>query len=273
MKIPLVQGRLFADNDRADTVPVALINENLARKLWPRGDAIGARVKVDDNNTGPRPVEIVGVVGDVKHEGLESDSVFDIYIPMAQVHPDNVRSIADSHYWVLRSHAERRALESAFLGELQKIDRDAATSSIRTMDDFLADSIAPRKFSLRLLTLFSVAALLLAVTGIYGTVSYAVTQRTPEIGVRLALGARHSQVFKLILGQGFKAIALGLAIGLAGALALSRVIRGLLFNVTPSDPLTFILVSAILLLVALVAAALPAHRATGVDPLIALRNE
>lgn len=273
MKIPLEQGRLFDDHDRGDTIPVALINANLARRLWPNGNTIGMQLRVDDNNTGPRPVEIVGVVGDVKHDGLEGDPAFDIYIPMAQVHEDNAGTITNSHYWVIKARAEQHSLEVALLNELKKIDRDAATSNIRTMNDFLSDSIAPRRFSLRLLTVFSAAALLLAVMGIYGTVAYSVRQRTPEIGVRLALGAQQSQVFKLILGHGLKIITLGLVLGLAGAFALSRLIRGLLFNVTPSDPLTFVLVSALLFFVAMIAAAIPARRATRVDPLIALRNE
>jgi len=273
MKIPLVKGRLFDDHDRSDTVPVALINDSLARRLWPNRDAIGEQLRVDDNNTGPRPIEIVGVVGDVRQDSLEGEPAFDIYIPMAQVHADNVDTITNSHYWVIRSTVQQRSLEAALLGELQKIDRDAATSNIRTMNDFLSESVAPRRFSLRLLMIFSVAALLLAVTGIYGTVSYSVRQRTPELGVRLALGAQHAQVFRLILGQGLKVIVLGLAIGLVGAFALSRVIRGLLYNVTPSDPLTFLLVSVILLVVATIGAIVPARRATRVDPLIALRNE
>lgn len=192
---------------------------------------------------------------------------------MAQVHEDNVGTISNSHYWVIKARADRRSLEVALLSELKKIDRDAATSSIRTMDEFLSDSIAPRKFSLRLLTIFSAAALLLAVMGIYGTVAYSVKQRTPEIGVRLALGAQQSQVFRLILGHGFRIVALGLVLGLAGVFALSRLMRGLLFNVTPGDPLTFVLVSAILLFVAMLAASVPARRATRVDPLIALQNE
>lgn len=273
MKIPLVHGRLFDDHDRGDTIPVALINDNLARRLWPNGNALGTQLRVDDNNTGPRPVEIVGVVGNVKHDGLEGDPAFDIYIPMAQVHEDNLGTITNSHYWVIKARADRRSLEVALLSELKKIDRDAATSSIRTMDEFLSDSIAPRKFSLRLLTIFSAAALLLAVMGIYGTVAYSVKQRTPEIGVRLALGAQQSQVFRLILGHGLKVVALGLVVGLAGAFALSRLMRGLLFNVTPGDPLTFVLVSAVLFFVAMLAAGVPARRATRVDPLIALRNE
>jgi len=273
LKIPLVKGRLFDDHDRSDTIPVGLVNDSLARRLWPNRDAIGEQLHVDDNNTGPRPIEVVGVVGDVRQDSLEGEAAFDIYIPMAQVHEDNVDTITNSHYWVIRSTVQQRSLEAAFMGELQKIDRDAATSNIRTMNDFLSESIAPRRFSLRLLTIFSVAALLLAVTGIYGTVSYSVRQRTPELGVRLALGAQHAQVFRLILGQGLKVIVLGLSIGLVGAFALSRVIRGLLFNVTPSDPLTFLLVSAVLLVVATIAAIVPARRATRVDPLIALRNE
>jgi putative ABC transport system permease protein len=273
MKIPLVQGRLFDEHDRSNTIPVALINEHLAGRLWPKGDAVGAQLRVDDNNTGPRPVEIVGVVGDVKQDILEGDAAFDVYIPMAQVHEDNVGTITNSHYWIIKARADRRSLESTLLSELKKIDRDAATSNIRTMNEFLSESIAPRRFSLRLLTVFSVAALLLAVMGIYGTISYSVRQRTPEIGLRLALGAQQSQVFRLILGHGLKIITVGLVLGLVGAFALSRLIRGLLFNVTPSDPLTFVLVSAILFFISMLAATVPARRATRVDPLIALRNE
>jgi predicted permease len=273
MKIPLLQGRWFNNHDKADSVPVALINEAMSRRLWPKGDAIGAHINIDDNNTGPRPVEIAGVVGNVKHVNLESEETLDIYIPLAQIHEDGVGMITNSQYWVVRSKSERLSLEKAFLGELQKVDRDTATSAIRPLEHYLAESVASRRFSLRILTIFSVAALLLAVTGIYGVVSYAVTQRTPEIGIRLALGAGRTNVFRLILRQGLTVALLGLVIGLAGALALTRVIRTLLFGVTPSDPLTFIFVSLVLIVVALIACSLPARRATKVDPLIALRNE
>ena len=273
MKIPLLRGRSFDDHDSADSPPVALVNEAMARRLFPKGDAIGAHINIDDNNTGPRPVEISGIVGNVKQLSLENDQAFDIYIPMAQVHEDNVGRLTNSQYWVVRSKAESRSFETAFLGELQKVDRDVASSNIRSMEDYLSESVAPRRFSLRMLTIFSVAALLLAMTGIYGVVSYTVTQRTPEIGIRLALGAGRIQVFRLILGQGVRVVFLGLVLGLAGALALSRVIRSLLFNVTPSDPLTFVIVSVVLIVVALIACSIPAQRATKVDPLIALRNE
>ncbi len=273
MKIPLLQGRSFVDHDNATSPPVVLINETMARRLFPMGDSIGARLNVDDNNTGSRQVEIAGIVGNVKQLSLESDHAFDIYIPMAQVHEDNVGAITNSQYWVIRSTAESRSLEKAFPGELQKIDRDAATSNIKTLEEYLSESVAPRRLSLQILTIFSLAALLLAVTGIYGVVSYTVTQRTPEIGIRLALGARRAQVFRLILSQGIKVVLLGLGLGLVGSLAATRVIRTLLFEVTPGDPLTFVFVSVVLIVVALAACSIPAQRATRVDPLISLRNE
>jgi len=273
MKIPLLHGRSFDDRDRADTVPVALINESMARRLWPKGDATSAHISIDDNNTGPRPIEIVGVVGNVKHNSLEGEETLDIYIPLAQVHEDNVGTVTNSHYWVARTKADTRTIQTSFLEELRKIERDAATSDIRPVEDYLSESIAPRRFSLRILTIFSVAALLLAITGIYGVVSYTVSQRTRELGIRLALGAGRTRVFRLILAQGFAVVCLGLTVGIVAALALTRIIRSLLFGVTASDPLTFIFVSMLLLVVALIACGVPAHRATKVDPLIALRNE
>jgi len=273
MKIPLQQGRLFDEHDNAGSVPVVLINETLARRFWPKADAIGAHINIDDNNTGPRPVEIVGVIGNVKHLSLESDPTFDIYVPMAQIHDDVVGLVTNSHYWIVRLKTDSQAVEGAFRRELQDVDRDAATSNVRTLEDFISDSVAPRRFNLRVLTIFSLAALLLAATGIYGIVSYTVKQRTPEIGIRLALGAGRTNVFRLILGQGLRMVLLGLALGLVGAVAMTRVIRSLLFGVTPNDALTFVVVSLLLILMALIACSLPAQRATKVDPLIALRNE
>jgi len=273
MKIPLLRGRDFDEHDQSDSPPVALVNEAMARRLFPQGDVIGTRVNVDDNNTGPRPIEIAGVVGNVKQRNLESEEAFDIYIPMAQVHEDNVEGLTNSQYWVVRGQADDRQIEKAFTAEVQKIDREAAMSNTRTLEEYLSESIAPRRFSLRILTIFSTAALLLAVTGIYGVVSYTVTQRTPEIGIRLALGARRTQVFRLILGQGLKVVSFGLTFGLLGALALTRVLRGFLFGITPSDPMTFVFVTLTLILITLAACSIPARRATKVDPLIALRNE
>jgi predicted permease len=273
MKIPLLQGRTIDAHDTADSVKVVIINETMARRFWPDQSPIGARINIDDNNTGPRPVEIAGVVGNVKHMSLESNPTFDLYLPFAQVHEDSVAMLANTHYWLVRSTADAFAVEAAFRHELQSIDRDVATSNVRTLDDFLSDSVAPRRFNLRVLTIFSVAALLLAATGIYGVVSYTVKQRTPEIGIRLALGAGKINVFRLVLGQGLKVVFAGVVLGAIGALAMTRVIRNLLFGVTPTDALTFVLVSLTLIVIALIACSLPARRAMKVDPLIALRNE
>jgi len=273
MRIPLLQGRGFSEHDRADSVAVALVNEAMAHRLWPDGNAVGAYINIDDNNTGPRPVEITGVVGNVRHQNLETPETLDIYIPLAQIHEDNIGMITNSQYWVIRSKGEGQSVESNLLKELQKIDREVATSNIRPMEDYLSESVAPRRFSLRILTIFAIAALLLAVTGIYGVVSYNVSQRTSEIGIRLALGAGRARIFRLILGQGVGVVFLGLALGLGGAFALTRLIRTLLFGVAPTDPPTFVFVSLILLVVALIACSLPARRATKVDPLVALRNE
>ena len=273
MKIPLMQGRPFDNHDGPNSVPVVLINDTMARRFWPSGSAVGNRIHVDDNNQGPRPVEIVGVVGNVKHLSLESEPTFDIYFPMAQIHEDSVGLVANNHYWIVRSRMPRHAIEEAFARALRGVDRDVAMSNVKTLEEYLSDSVAPRKFNLRILTIFSVAALLLAVTGIYGVVAYSVTQRKPEIGIRLALGAGKGNVFRLILGQGLKLALAGVVLGAAAALGITRVIRTMLFGVTPTDIFTFTLVSLLLVLVALIACSIPAHRATKVDPLIALRNE
>jgi putative ABC transport system permease protein len=181
--------------------------------------------------------------------------------------------VTNNHYWVVRSSGDSQSLETAFRREVQSIDRDAATSSVRTLEDYLSDSVALRKFNLRVLTVFSISALLLAATGLYGIVSYTVTQRIPEIGVRLALGAGSARVFRLILSQGLKLVLIGVGLGMIGAFAVTRVIRSLLFGVDANDPLTFVFVSMLLTLVALIACIVPARRATKVDPLIALRSE
>lgn len=273
MNIPLLRGRLIENHDNGDSPRVVVINETMARRLWPNGSPIGERINIDDNNVGPRPVEIVGVVGNVKHTNLEGAPTFDIYLPMAQVPDDGVSFITNTQYWVVRSKTDSRAIETAFRRELQSIDRDVAMSNVKTLEDYLSDTLAPRKFNVRVLTIFAVAALLLSVTGIYGVVSYTVTQRTPEIGIRLALGAARTNVFRLILGQGLRVVLAGIALGVLGAFAMTRVIRTLLFGVTPTDVLTFVFVSVILIVVSLIACSAPARRATKVDPLIALRNE
>jgi predicted permease len=273
MKIPLRQGRTFDEHDRAERTPVAIVNETLARKFWPDGNAVGGRIHVDDNDTGPRPLEIVGVVGDVKHVSLEDKPTFDVYLPLAQIHEDSLGVVTNSHYWIMRSHLDARSLEENFRRELRSVDAEVASSNIRLMENYLSDSVAPRRFNLRLLTIFSIAALLLASTGIYGVVSYSVAQRTSEIGIRLALGASRRNIFRIILGHGFRLVVVGLVIGAVGAFGLTRMIRSLMFGVTPNDPLTFVAVSSLLIAITIAAGALPALKATKLDPLKALRSE
>ncbi|HKV34840.1 MAG TPA: ABC transporter permease [Pyrinomonadaceae bacterium] len=273
MNIPLRQGRSIDEHDDADSIPVVLINETMARKLWPNDDAVGNQITIDDNNTGPRPVQIVGVVGDVKQLDLEGDPTFDVYLPLAQVHEDGVSHVTNSLYWVVRSKTDSQVVQNAFRRELREIDPDVATSNIKTLEAYAADAVGPRRFILRLLTTFSIAALVLAATGIYGVISYSVAQRRQEIGIRLALGAGPARVFRLILVQGLKLVSVGLLLGLAVALGLTRVMRSLLFGITPNDPFTFVIVSALLILVTLLASGIPARRAAEVNPLVALRNE
>jgi ABC-type antimicrobial peptide transport system permease subunit len=194
-------------------------------------------------------------------------------LPLAQVPEDGVSTLVNGQHWVIRSTADAKSLETAFRNELRSIDPDVATANVRIMESYLSESIAPRRFNLRLLTIFSIAALLLAATGVYGLISYSVSQRTPEIGIRLALGASRQNIFRIVLGQGLRLVVIGLVLGFVGALALTRLIRGLMFGITPSDPLTFITVSLILIAFSLLAACLPALRATKLDPLRALRSE
>jgi len=272
MRIPLRQGRAFDPHDKDNGAPVAIVNETLASRFFPKGDVIGSQIQIDDNNTGPRPVEIVGVAGDVKHVSLEDKPTIDIYLPMAQVHEDSVGALINSMYWLLRSNADTAALEPVIRRELRDVDPDIASADLRTLESYLSDSVAPRRFNLRLLTIFSAAALLLAAIGIYGLISYSVAQRTPELGIRLALGASRKNIFRIILSQGLRLVVAGLLLGLIGAFGLTRMIRSLMFGVTPSDPLTFVAVSSLLIVITITAAGLPALRATKLDPLRALRE-
>jgi len=245
----------------------------MASKFWPDGGAVGARINIDDNNDGPRPVEIVGVVGNVKHLSLESAPTFDVYLPLGQAHEDGVGLLTNTLYWVVRSRLDAHDVESVFRQALRDVDREAATSNITTLEHYVADSVGPRKFSLRVLTIFSVAALLLAGTGIYGLASYTVGQRTQEIGIRMALGAKRQKIFELIMVQGLRSVLIGLGLGAVGAFGMTRIIRSLLFGVAPTDVFTFASVSLIMILLALMACGVPARRATAIDPLVALRRE
>ena len=272
-KIPLIAGREFDDHDTPQTVPVALISQGLARRNWPNSSPIGGRLRIDDNDQGPRAVEIVGVVGDVKHLSLDVDASPHIYLPISQVPEDGVAWLTNNQYWLVRSTVDPAILTTSVQREIQSVDRDVPTSNIHPMDQYLAASVGPRRFNLWLLMVFAGAALLLAALGIYGVISYGVAQRRREFGIRLALGAQPADVLKLVVGHGVALAIVGVAVGSFAALLLTRLMQGLLFSVSATDPVTFILVALLLIGVALLACYLPARRATKVDPLVALRYE
>jgi putative ABC transport system permease protein len=215
----------------------------------------------------------VGVVGDVKHLSLDGEPAPHIYLPVQQTHEDGVVWLTNNQHWLLRTTVDPLTLAAAARREIRAIDREAPTSNVRTMEQYLAASVEPRRFNLWLLTIFAGAALLLAGTGLYGVISYGVAQRRHEIGIRMALGARASDVLKLVIGQGIRLALAGVALGLLAALALTRLMKNLLFSVSVTDPLTFLVIAALLTFVALLACYIPARRATQVDPLVALRRE
>jgi putative ABC transport system permease protein len=273
LRIPVLAGREFTERDSADTAHVALVSQRLARRYWPDGSPLGAHLQIDDNDRGPRPVEIVGVVGDVKHLGLDEEPAPHIYLPIHQTDEDAVIWLTNNQYWLLRTAVDPLTLSTAVRRAIQAVDREVPASSIRTMEDYLAASVAPRRFNLWLLTIFAGAALVLAATGLYGVISCGVTQRRREIGIRMALGAQRTQVLALVLGHGLILTTIGITAGIAGAAAGTRLLEGMLFGITRLDPLTFGAVSLVFGLVATVASYLPARRATTVDPMVALRSE
>lgn len=273
LKIPVLAGREFNERDAAQTTSVALISQNLAHRYWPNSNPLGAHLRIDDNDQGPRLVEIVGVVGDVKHLSLDGEPSFHIYLPIHQTHEDGVVWLTNNQYWLLRTTVDPLTLSAAVRHEIQAVDREVPTSSIRTMEQYLDASVAPQRFNLWLLMVFACAALVLAATGLYGVISYGVAQRRHEIGIRMALGAQAGDVLKLVIGQGMALALIGVALGLVAALALTRLMKSLLFSVSATDPLTFLVIAWLLTCVALLACWIPARRATKVDPMAALREE
>jgi putative ABC transport system permease protein len=260
--IPLLRGRDIDDRDVQSSTHVVVVNEALARRYFPNEDALGQHIAIGDATAS----EIVGVVGDVHNTSLEAETKPEMYFPYTQ---DPIPFMT----LTMRSTADTQSLAAAMQREVRAIDRDQPIYNIRMMNEVLAESVSSRRVTMLLLGLFASLSLLLAMVGIYGVISYTVTQRTKEIGIRLALGARASDVMRLIVGQGMLPVLIGVGIGLAAAFALTRVMSSLLFSVSATDPLTFIGVSLLLALVALVACLIPARRATKVDPMVALRYE
>ncbi|MFY9556566.1 MAG: ABC transporter permease, partial [Blastocatellia bacterium] len=261
MGIPLKQGRHFDDGDNELAVPVAIVNETMARQYWPEG-AVGKRFKLGDPEDKRPWMTIVGVTGDLRQMGVEEPVKAEMYIPQRQMKDHQAYAPRDL---VVRTAVDPMSLVSAVRDEIRAVDPDQPISNIRTMDEVLGQETAPRRLSVTLLTVFAALALLLATLGIYGVLAYFVVQHTPEIGVRLALGAPQSEILKLVLKKGMTLAVMGVAIGLGAAFALTRLMASLLFGLSATDPATFALIALLLTVVALLACYLPARRAMKVD--------
>jgi predicted permease len=274
MGIPLVQGRWFTPEDRLETQPVAIVSLSMARKFWPRQDVIGKRIRWGVM----APWEtIVGIVGDVSQGPFNTPLAPHVYRPYIQLPGPFLEEdpFSDWHAMnlALRTHADPASLTSAVLAQVHSLDPDLAVASIRTMTQVISSSVAGSKYNTILLGTFASLALLLAAIGVYGVLSYAVAQQRHEIGIRMALGAEKLDVLTMVVKQGMKVAAIGVGIGIVGALALTRLLSSLLYGVKATDPLTFIVASLLLITVAVLASYIPARRATKVDPMVALRYE
>jgi putative ABC transport system permease protein len=269
MGIPVRQGRVFDERDRFDSAPVVIVNERFAAKYFPGQNVIGKRIQpgFSADDTGEKVRDIVGVVGNVKHLSLKLEDSPEMYISRTQL-PLHVMSLV-----IRTSVSNPNALTNSVRKELAAVDGTIPLTSVRVFDEYLSRSLARPRFNTLLLSIFAGTALLLTAIGIYGVMAYSVSQRTNEIGIRIALGAGKSSIFRLIVGQAMTLVGISLVIGLAGAFAATRLLNSLLFGVGASDPATFAGIVLLVSAVAFVAAWLPARRATRVDPIVALRAE
>jgi putative ABC transport system permease protein len=264
MKVPLIKGRYFTDADDESATQVVIINERMARRFWPGEDPVGRRIKMTGEHKDDWRL-VVGVVGNVKHFGPDTEEKPEVYRPYLQ-EPWPLLGL------FVRTNVEPTSIASAVRNEIYAVDGDQPVSHVSSMSDLVAESVAPRQVSMILLTVLGGAALLLALLGIYGVLSYSITQRTQEIGIRTALGAQRIDVMKLIIGQTLKLIIIGVLLGVLGAIGIIRVFSSLLFGVSATDPFIFVAVTAVLLITAMLASYLPARRAAQLDPLMAIRE-
>jgi putative ABC transport system permease protein len=272
MGIPLHAGRPFTTQDGPEAPKVVIINETLARRFFPGEDSIGRRLFPESNVR-----TIVGVASDTRHRGLDQEVQPEVYIPYLQ-YMKEMRGMR----LVVRASSDQNnpanppvlsSLATSIRNQVRAIEPDEPVNQVVTMDEHLSNSVAGRRFQMLLLGIFAAVALVIATVGIYGVISYATSQRTHEIGIRMALGAQARDVMKMVIWRGMSMALLGVALGLVASFALTRVMKNLLFEVSATDPVTFALIALLLVVVALIASYIPARRATKVDPLQALRHE
>jgi putative ABC transport system permease protein len=267
MNIPLIAGRTFAEQDGLTGQPVIIINQAFARKYFSHQNPIGQHIQVGvGDDLFMHPVrEVVGVIGDIKHKGLTSDFDPQFYLPYAQ-------ALITNPYLVVRSNGDPAATRAAISATIHELDRSVPVYQASTLEEYLSKSAAQPRFQTFLLSCFAVIALALAAIGLYGLLSYMVVQRTLEIGVRMALGAQRGDVLRMIVLRGLTLALVGVGLGMAASAALTRLISGMLFEVRPTDPLTFLATAAMLLLISVAASSAPAIRASRLDPMETLRQ-
>jgi putative ABC transport system permease protein len=264
LSVPLRSGRFFTKFDKQDSALVVVINQTMARRYFPNEDPVGKQLTVIFAH--PEVREIVGVIGDVLHSGLDATARPEMFVPYWQ-------SPTTQMTFVVKTTPDAAAMLPAVKSAIREVNRNQTFSKTATMDQLINDSLRQRRFNLFLLVSFAVLALMLAAIGVYGSINYSTRQRTHEIGLRMALGAQSGSVLRLIIGQGLMLAITGVGIGLIASIALTRLMKGLLFGISATDPVTFIAISLLLIVMGLLASWIPARRATRVDPLVALRYE
>jgi putative ABC transport system permease protein len=267
MGTPLLQGRLFSIADGPDAPPVAIINEAMVRRAWPGGNAVGKRFKVGPRDSMNPWYTVVGVVADMRRQGPEREPFPQMFVSIEQTPPQSADIL------IRTSSDDPLAMAGALRAAIRRVEKNAPIYGVAPLEQRLGAYLAQRRFQTALLAGFSIAALLMAAVGIYGLIQYSIATRTQEIGIRIAVGAKAGEIFRMILGEGLKLSLTGLLIGLLGALWLGQAGSSLLSGVTPSDPLTLIAVSSLLIGVAIAACCFPARRAMKIDPIVALRQQ
>jgi len=268
LRVPLLKGRLFTELDGASGPQVAIVDDEMVRRYWPNVDPVGKRITFNNpqRDSVIDWITVVGVVGHTKHEGLDAENRVQLYFPYRS-------GVGGGMSFAIRTAGDPTQALPALRSAIHSIDRDVPIAGAATMNTNISNSMGQRRFAMMLLGLFAVMAMVLASIGIYGVMSYSVTQRAHEIGIRMALGAARRNVLGMVMGQGLALVAIGVVIGVAGAFGLTRLIASQLFGVQPTDPTTFVLVALTLVGVAAMATLVPALRATRVDPVVALRDE